>query len=64
MLKAKREWKKEIISKECLVLGKVALLRGLSDYLPVLTEKFQVGWLKVTFLGEAEATVGLGIKSR
>lgn len=34
VLKAKREWKKEIISKEYLVLGKAALLRGLSaDYL-------------------------------
>lgn len=48
-----------IISKNCFVFSKVALLtgngRGLSvDYLLVLMKTFQYGWLKITFLGEAE----------
>lgn len=49
-----------IISEDCFVFSKVALLtgngRGLSvDSLLVLMKKFQYGWLKITFLGEAEA---------
>lgn len=37
--------------------------KGLLDYLLVLPRKFQVAWLKVIFLGEAEATLRLGIKA-
>lgn len=34
----------------------------LADYLLELTRKFQFGWLKVTFLKEAEAAIRLGVK--
>lgn len=60
-LKAEREWrKKEIVSQECIVLGKGQPPEGnrrgpSADYLIVLTKRFHLCWLKVTFLG-----LGLG----
>lgn len=38
--------------------------RPVSEESPlVLTRKFPVGWLKVTFQGEGEAIIGVGIGS-
>lgn len=61
-------WGQEIISKECIISGKATLLRGngrgLSGLYPlVLTRKFYVGGLEVTFLGKLETVMRLGIKS-
>lgn len=51
--------KKDIISKDCIVSGKVTLLGGLEG-----TRKFQVGWLRITFPGKVAAVIKLGIKFR
>ena len=62
-----RKKKKGLINRECIVLGPEPQgnEKGLlEDFLPMLTRKFQVGWLKVTFLGVGfETAVRLAIKS-
>ena len=67
-LKAERKHKKrKLLAKKALFWQSYPPKgneRGVSmDYLLLLTRKFRVGWLKVTFLGETRAAVRLNIKS-
>lgn len=59
---------KGISSEEWIVSGKVTSYGGREGSVMqitslVLTRQFQVHWVTVAFLGEAESTVMLGIKS-
>lgn len=64
-LKAGTEWKRKLLLKNALFLARLPSYwewkQSISGYL-VLTKKFQVGWLKITFLREAEAAFRLDFK--